>query len=396
MTADGADVNADTAPAAGETTDFAHRLLAWHARYGRHDLPWQRSPTPYRVWISEIMLQQTQVQTVIGYFERFMQVFPDVETLAQAPLDDVLHLWSGLGYYARARNLHRAAGVLVAQHGGRFPETLEAMMALPGIGRSTAAAILALSMNRHHAILDGNVRRVLCRHGGVEGWPGQPAIERRLWQRAEALTPADEVARYTQAIMDLGATLCKRSRPICGMCPLRDDCVAHRTNRVAQLPAPRPRRARPVRQTCMLLITAPDARVLLRRRPPSGIWGGLWAPPELAASDSADAGIKGAPGPDAGGIAALGMLNWQDSLSSIDDLLRGLSLVRAAAPQPLATLRHAFTHFELEILPLHVRIETRGVMDEAEYLWYNPHNPQRLGLAAPVATLLRSLQGEWQ
>ena len=388
MMADGAAKHTGTASANLVPAGFAQRLLAWHERHGRHDLPWQRSPTPYRVWVSEIMLQQTQVQTVIGYFERFMRAFADVDALAQAPLDEVLHLWSGLGYYARARNLHRAAGVLVAQHGGRFPDTLEAMTALPGVGRSTAAAILALSMNRHHAILDGNVRRVLCRHRGVEGWPGQSAVERRLWQLAEALTPAAEVAHYTQAIMDLGATLCTRTRPACAMCPLREDCVAHRTNRVAQLPAPRPRRARPVRQTCMLLITAPDAGVLLRRRPPMGIWGGLWAPPELNGADCADALIRG--------IDRIGGADAACTTNGIDTLLHGLGLVRISAPQPLAMLRHAFTHFELEILPVRVRIKARGVMDEGGYLWYNPQDPQRLGLAAPVATLLHSLQGEWQ
>ncbi|MCC5869340.1 MAG: A/G-specific adenine glycosylase [Gammaproteobacteria bacterium] len=362
-------------PAAAPPADFARRLLAWHERHGRHDLPWQRSPTPYRVWVSEIMLQQTQVQTVIGYFERFMHAFPDVAALAKAPLDEVLHLWSGLGYYARARNLHRAAGVLVEQYAGRFPETLEAMMALPGIGRSTAGAILALSMNRHHAILDGNVRRVLCRHRGVEGWPGAPAVERELWQLAEALTPESDVARYTQAIMDLGATLCTRTRPACALCPLVDDCVAHNTHRVAQLPAPRPRRARPIRSTCMLLITSPESRVLLRRRPPQGIWGGLWAPLEVDLAGSAGSTAR---------------------VDIIDASLQALGLARIAPLHTLATLRHAFTHFELEIEPVHVRVEARGVMDDGEYLWYNPQDPQRLGLAAPVATLLHSLQGERQ
>jgi A/G-specific adenine glycosylase len=354
----------------GQPVAIAERLLAWHARHGRHDLPWQHTPTPYRVWVSEIMLQQTQVQTVIGYYQRFMATFPDLRTLAAAPLDEVLHLWSGLGYYARARNLHRAAGIVMDEHGGEFPATLEAVMALPGIGRSTAGAILALAMQQRQPILDGNVRRVLCRHRGIEGWPGQPAVEQQLWQLAETLTPHSEVARYTQAVMDLGATLCTRARPDCAQCPLAADCQARLQQRTGELPVPRPRRARPRRSVCMLLATDARAGVLLCRRPARGIWGGLWAPPEFASLDDLDAAL-----------AAVGLTALQP-------------------PRSLAVLQHAFTHFDLEIQPVHARVAPLGVSDGdmagAPYLWYNPMLPQRLGLAAPVATLLQSLLGEWQ
>ncbi|TVQ49764.1 MAG: A/G-specific adenine glycosylase [Gammaproteobacteria bacterium] len=357
---------------------FPERLLAWHARHGRHDLPWQQQPTPYRVWVSEIMLQQTQVQTVIGYYQRFMGAFPDVHALAAAPLDEVLHLWSGLGYYARARNLHRAAGLLVSEHGGAFPRELAAVMALPGIGRSTAGAILALACGQRQPILDGNVRRVLCRHRGIDGWPGAPAVERELWALADVLTPVRDTATYTQAIMDLGATVCTRRRPACTLCPLVDDCVARREGRVEALPAPRPRRERPRRRTHMLLAMDGTARVLLRRRPPRGLWGGLWAPPEFA---------------DPGELAAV---------------LGGCGLVATGPVRTLPVLPHAFTHFDLDIHPLAVPVMAHdtgavtpdepgvadGGMEDAPLLWYNPQQPPRLGLAAPVAQLLAALQGE--
>ena len=242
---------------------FHRRLLHWFRHHGRHDLPWQSPRDAYRVWVSEIMLQQTQVATVIPYFERFMARFPDLASLASADLDQVLHLWTGLGYYARARNLHRAAGVIVAEHGGRFPTDFEAVLALPGIGRSTAGAILAQACDQRHAILDGNVRRVLARHRAIEGWPGQKAVENTLWALAEELTPAEDVADYTQAIMDLGATVCTRSQPRCAACPLAEDCQARAAGRQADFPGRRPRKALPERHTRMLLLRDAEGQVLL-------------------------------------------------------------------------------------------------------------------------------------
>jgi len=259
---------------------MAERLVRWSARHGRKHLPWQREPTPYRVWVSEIMLQQTQVGVVIGYYERFMARLPALADLAGAPLDDVLGLWSGLGYYSRARNLHRAAVLVRDRHDGEMPRDLDALVALPGIGRSTAGAILAFSYGDRHPILDGNVKRVLCRYHGIEGWPGQSAVERALWALAERHTPHDGVAAYTQAIMDLGATLCVRARPPCSLCPIEADCVARREGVQARIPAPRPRRAVSRRQTAFLVLRAPRGALLPERRPPPGIRGGLWCFPE--------------------------------------------------------------------------------------------------------------------
>ncbi|HEY6451819.1 MAG TPA: A/G-specific adenine glycosylase [Steroidobacteraceae bacterium] len=338
-------------------------LIPWHAAHGRHDLPWQRERTPYRVWISEIMLQQTQVATVIGYYQRFVQRFPDVAALAAAPLDEVLHLWSGLGYYSRARNLHRAAQRLVSEFGAELPEAREQLAQLPGIGRSTAAAILALARGRRETILDGNVRRVLARYFAIDGALGEAATERELWARAEQCTPATEVAVYTQAVMDLGATLCTRARPRCPECPLRGDCAAHRAGRVALLPTPRARAARRTRTILMLLAwreegAGAQAAMLLRRRPAHGVWGGLWTPPEFDAVRAAEA------------FCAAELTNAR------------------LEPTPLPVVRHAFTHFDLEITPWRARCEGLTGVEEPGLLWYNPRQPARIGVPAPIATLL--------
>jgi A/G-specific adenine glycosylase len=335
-------------------------LLAWHERHGRHDLPWQREPYPYRVWVSEIMLQQTQVATVIPYFERFMSRFPTIAALADADIDDVLHLWSGLGYYARARYLHRAARCVMHDHAGRFPETLETVMALPGIGRSTAGAILALAYGQRHPILDGNVKRVLCRYYGIDGWPGRSAVERRLWALAEAQTPRRDIARYTQAIMDLGATVCRRGAPVCAGCPLADGCRARAEGRQSELPAPRPKRTRPTRETAMLILLDAERRVLLRRRAPTGIWGGLWSLPEIGCDEDAVAWCR--------------------------QVLGGRARRRGGLPR----VRHGFTHFDLEIQPQLLELETAPgrVMDGDDWLWYNPRSPNEIGLPAVVARLL--------
>ena len=341
-------------------TSFAPRLLAWFDRAGRKHLPWQQDPTPYRVWVSEIMLQQTQVATVVGYYERFMQRFPDVRSLAAAPVDEVLHLWTGLGYYARARNLHRAAQLVVAEHGGEFPHTIGAVQALPGIGRSTAGAILALSRAQRHPILDGNVKRVLARYFGIAGFPGERAVEKALWSLADECTPGERVAHYTQAIMDLGATLCVRSRPLCPACPLAEHCVARIEGRQSALPTPRPRKLRPQRSAYVVLMVRDDGAVLLERRPPAGIWGGLWTLPQFDASEAAHAWIQD------GGV---------DSLPPYF---------------------HSFTHFDLTLHPLLVRgtPATRTLADDDRYCWYEPRQPARIGLAKPAVELIRSLEAQ--
>ena len=255
--------------------------MPWFDHAGRKHLPWQIDPTPYRVWVSEIMLQQTQVTTVIPYYERFMQRFPGIHALAAAPVDEVLHLWTGLGYYARARNLHRAAQLIAGEHGGEFPVTIDAVQALPGVGRSTAGAILALSMSQRHPILDGNAKRVLCRYFGVEGFSGDAAIEKKLWLLADRCTPASRVAHYTQAIMDLGATVCVRTRPVCRSCPLQKECVARIEGRQALLPTPRPKKVRPQRVAHIVIVTRDDGAVLLERRPPVGRLGRLVDVPSI-------------------------------------------------------------------------------------------------------------------
>jgi A/G-specific adenine glycosylase len=342
---------------------IAAALLAWHATDGRHDLPWQQDRSTYRVWISEVMLQQTQVATVIPYFERFMARFPDVHALAEAPQDEVLHLWSGLGYYARARNLQRAAQTIVNEHDGEFPQEFAAVEALPGIGRSTAGAILSISSGQHYAILDGNVRRVLARVFGVEGRPGERAFEDALWRIAETQTPAADAGRYTQAIMDLGATLCVRRNPRCSDCPLAQRCIAQGTGRQHELPAARRAPKRPTRQVVMLLARRADGSVWLERRPGAGIWGGLWAPPQFASREQA-----------------------------------GERLPASAQIRALPIVEHAFTHFDLAIEPL--LVDAAGPPDAVaeagpgaiEGLWYNPRHPARIGLPAPVAELLEALK----
>jgi A/G-specific adenine glycosylase len=344
---------------------FAERLLAWHRVHGRHDLPWQRGDA-YCVWVSEIMLQQTQVATVIPYFERFIARFPALVDLARADRDEVLKLWSGLGYYARARNLHAAALIAAERHGGHLPATLEDLMALPGIGRSTAGAILALAHGKRVAILDGNVKRVLARYHAVPGWPGSAAVARELWERAERHTPQDAVADYTQAIMDLGATVCTRARPGCERCPVAAACAARRAGCVASFPAPRPRRPRPRRSVTALVVHDPQRGVLLERRPEHGVWGGLFSVPELA---------------DAGDVD-----EW---------CLRHLGR-RPRGRRPLAAIEHAFTHFDLELKPVLVEPAPAGgaVLDRDGWLWYKPSSDPKVGTAAPIEALLRRLFNE--
>jgi len=339
---------------------FSDRLLDWFDQHGRHDLPWQHPRTPYRVWLAEVMLQQTQVATVIPYFLRFIELFPDWQALAAAPLDEVLKHWAGLGYYARARNLHQAAQVLVRDHASEVPQDLATLVELPGLGRSTAAAILAQAFDQRHAILDGNVRRVLARHAAVPGWPGLPAVTRQLWQEAETRLPDARQVGYAQAMMDLGATLCTARRPACGRCPVAADCQAHLTDRVAEFPASRPARTRPSRQSFALLIENAAGDVLLERRPPSGIWGGLWCLPMFEPDEDWRAGL----------VQRYGL--------------------HVSEPQAQASLHHAFTHFDLELRPLRVVVTgfAAGVQEQRPQQWTKLRGADRPGLPTPIAKLL--------
>jgi len=343
---------------------FAQRLLKWFSVHGRHTLPWQINPTPYRVWISEVMLQQTQVATVIPYYQRFMARFPAIDALAAAPLDEVLHLWTGLGYYARARNLSACAKVLAAQHRGVFPSQIEDLMALPGIGRSTAGAILALSRGLRHPILDGNAKRVLARVFGIAGDPGSKTVLAALWSQADACTPQQEVAAYTQAIMDLGATLCTRARPACPRCPMNTHCVAALEGRQQELPGRKVKRDRPSREATLLIAQTGSpgcAAVLLERRPDSGLWGGLWSPPQFANESDA--------------------LAW---------CAREFGVANAEALSPID---HAFTHFDLRLKPLLVRGQRKlEVFDGDDRLWYELDTPPRVGLPQPIRQLIERLR----
>ncbi len=345
-------------------TTFSTRLIAWFDAHGRHDLPWQRDRTPYSVWVSEIMLQQTQVGTVIPFYSRFMRRFSTIESLAAASLDDVLAHWAGLGYYARARNLWRAAHVVEKQHGGELPSAFDALHALPGVGRSTAGAILAQAHGQRWPILDGNVKRVLSRYHAVAGWPGLPLVANELWRHAETHTPHERVADYTQALMDLGATLCTRARPACTVCPLAGNCAAANAGTQASYPTPRPKRARVQRHVAVLVVRAPDGRVLLERRPARGIWGGLYSLPELPADDSAS--------------------DW---------CARKLGAA-VAAERALQIIEHAFTHFDLDLTPrlLDLVAEPSAVMSRDDWHWCRPGAELGVGVPAPVAALLNGSQ----
>lgn len=309
--------------------DFADRIITWQKQHGRHDLPWQRTHDAYRIWLSEVMLQQTQVATVIPYYERFVERFPDVRALASAPIESVMASWAGLGYYSRARNLHRCAQQVADVYGGEFPREVEHLAQLPGVGRSTAAAIAALAFGERAAILDGNVRRVLARHCGIEGYPGQPKIERQFWQRAESLLPAIEIEAYTQGLMDLGATVCTRSRPNCAACPVNETCVARSAQTIDKLPTPRPVRERPVRAATVVAMQDASGAVLLELRPPSGVWGGLLSLPEFDSEASDDA--------------------------VVDDVVARYGL-RIAITEALGEIRHEFTHYTYLMRPRVARV----------------------------------------
>lgn len=337
---------------------FAQRLIAWQRDHGRHDLPWQGRDA-YGTWLSEIMLQQTQVASVIPYYHRFLASFPTVASLAAAPLDDVLAHWAGLGYYRRARQLHAAAQMVMAEFGGQFPQQQVDLLRLPGIGRSTAAAIAAFVHSERVAILDGNVKRVLTRWAGISGFPGERAIEQQLWTLAESLLPAtDAMQAYTQGMMDLGATLCTRSKPRCASCPLRDDCIAHRLGQTADLPTRKPSKALPQRSVRMLLIEH-NGQVLLQRRPPTGIWGGLWSLPEIALE------------------------------ADIPHFCRAQLGIDIHVGESLSELQHTFTHFRLTITPQRcsVRSPSPSVTDPS-YAWFEPASALEAGIPTAVRKLL--------
>jgi A/G-specific adenine glycosylase len=345
---------------------FAERVARWQAVHGRRDLPWQGTRDPYRIWVSEIMLQQTQVAAVIPYYTRFIERFPDIDSLASAPSPAVMSAWAGLGYYSRARNLHRCAQTVVERHRSRFPRTVDELAELPGIGRSTAAAIAAFAFGERAAILDGNVKRVFARHFGVDGYPGAAAVERRLWKLAEEVLPGRGIEAYTQGLMDLGATLCVRSRPRCADCPVSASCVALQRGRVAELPAPRPAKARPVRHTTVALIRDDEGALLLETRPPTGIWGGLMSLPEFDA--------------DADDVRLLAAITERFSLE--------VELQRA-----LPELRHEFSHYSLIMHPRMARIRRAGGAAADAARLVAPGEFADVALPAPVRRLLQGLDG---
>ena len=337
---------------------FAERLIRWQQHAGRHDLPWQKTRDPYRIWLSEIMLQQTQVSTVIPYYQRFLARFPSVQTLAEASTDEVIAHWAGLGYYARARNLHRCAQAIVAVHAGAFPESAAQLAELPGIGRSTAAAIAAFAFGQRAAILDGNVKRVLCRHQAISGQPGSVVVDRQLWSLAESLLPDREIEAYTQGLMDLGATLCTRRQPACTRCPLAEDCQARQQDRQHEFPSAKPRRKIAERHAEFAIIRAGDC-LLLERRPGEGIWGGLLVPPE------GEAGVI---------LASLGL--------------------SAQATRPLSELSHAFTHFRLRIQPVLCEIGPSNAVMENRYCWVPLTNAADAGVPTPFRKLFKQLAAQ--
>ncbi|GGB60230.1 A/G-specific adenine glycosylase [Shewanella inventionis] len=348
-----------------KVTSFAERIIAWYGLNGRKTLPWQINKTPYRVWVSEIMLQQTQVATVIPYYEKFMARFPTVVALANAPQDEVLHLWTGLGYYARARNLHKAAQHIRDHFNGEFPTHFDDVVALSGIGKSTAGAVLSLSLGQHHPILDGNVKRVLARHSAIEGWPGIKTVEQQLWQLTEKLTPKAGIEKFNQAMMDIGSSVCTRSKPRCELCPVALDCKAQLQGNQSLYPGKKPKKVTPERSAFMLVMVDNSqniTKVHLVQRPPAGIWGGLWCFPQF------------------------------ETQAELSDYLHMHNLV--ASEQGLAGFRHTFSHFHLDIQPVLVEItpeSATSIMEQNAALWYNIQQPAKVGLAAATERILSNL-----
>lgn len=348
---------------------FSRRLLTWFDVHGRKNLPWQKNTTAYRVWVSEIMLQQTQVSTVIPYYLRFMESFPNVEILASASVDEVLAHWSGLGYYARGRNIHKAAEQIQKQHNGVFPSDLDEVVALPGIGRSTAGAILSISMGQRQPILDGNVKRVLTRYNAIVGHPSIASVERILWKLADQYTPCERLADYTQAIMDLGATVCTRSKPQCGTCPLSHDCKGLAGGQPTDFPTPKRKTKTYAWRNAYMPLLIIDRQIYLEKRPPAGIWGGLWSLPQFEDPNTLN--------------------SWLDEY--------GISI---AAGHIQAEIKHQFSHFGLKITPITFRLSadkriTQGTIGDnniGRWLEVSTTRQQsaldQLGLAAPVKQIL--------
>ena len=336
-------------------SSFSNQLIAWHKKAGRQNLPWQSNKTPYRVWVSEIMLQQTQVKTVIPYYQRFMTHFPSVNTLANGSQETVLSLWSGLGYYSRARNLHKAAQIIQYEYEGVFPCTQEDWMKLPGIGKSTAAAILSISNKIALPILDGNVKRILCRYAMVDEWPGIKKVENKLWKLAENLMPDKECDIYTQAIMDLGALVCTRTKPQCELCPLANNCQAFEAQRVNEYPARAPKKLKPFKKQNFALILDKKNNLFLYKRPEQGIWGGLWSLPEF------------------------------DSLKKIKG-----SLGKLKSNSKLDEIKHSFTHFHLTLQPTLFKFTDKLMPSiPLEGRWFKPEEFESLGLAKPIRDIIQ-------
>jgi len=346
--------------------NFSDSVLHWCDQHGRKTLPWQVRRTPYRVWVSEIMLQQTQVATVIPYFEKFMQRFPDVVALADAETDQVMYYWSGLGYYARARNLHKAAQIIRDQYSGKFPQEIEQVIALPGIGRSTAGAILSLACDQPHAILDGNVKRVLARYFMIEGWYGTTNVLNQLWEKATLLTPTENVASYNQAMMDIGSLVCTRSKPLCNECPVNEGCRSFKENQQSAFPTPKPKKNIPVKKVRMAMLCDSDSALLLQRRPPAGIWGGLLSFPEIPED--------------------MPISQWcADTLG-----------FKVGRPQSWPVVRHTFSHFHLDITPVLISVNQKStrLMDQDHWVWYKGNSIEMGGLAAPVKRLISELESK--
>lgn len=339
--------------------EFQQAVLDWFEHQGRTHLPWQNPITPYRVWISEIMLQQTQVSTVIPYFERFMESFPNVELLAKASVDDVLHHWTGLGYYARARNLHKTAQLIAFDRDQQFPDTVEELTALPGIGRSTAGAIRSIGFKKPAAILDGNVKRVLARYGAVKGWPGKTVVHNQLWNIAEKYSPNQKTQEYTQAMMDLGALLCTKNSPDCVLCPIASGCKALSEGSQSLYPGKKPKKVTPVRESIFLMLRNSKGHILLQKNPPAGLWGGLWVLPQI---------------------------KLHTELATICKTL-GLTV---RSKTVLDKQRHTFSHFHLDYQPLRVEVEesSKNINENNHLVWYNTKKPLSLGMPAPIKALL--------